>query len=354
MASIDLTYCEHCHLISNPRFDPEVMRYQPTYDNSLFYSDFYRAYSLEIAQGLAGRYNLRHACVVDIGCGQGDFLDLMRVCGDNRCIGFEPCFGADPDSIPDRPGIDVLPTEFSASNLPAVPDIICSRYVLEHVQNPLSLLKAVHQSCLRHEHTVVFFEVPNMEYVLKECSVWDIIYEHCNYFNAGSLAHTFRSAGLQVYRTTATYGSQFLTIEAGLCERDDAFDEHDHPEATRHYRALIETFSEAAPRRIEQWNDRVLGRAGSGENVALWGSGAKGVMLLNLLRDPGAVSVVVDVNPNKRGAYVPGTGHRIVSVEELVEARPDVVFVANPLYIDEIGSQLAQSGCKADLETAQW
>ena len=86
-----------------------------------------------------------------------------------------------------------------------------------------------------------------------------------------------------------------------------------------------------------------------GGRAAIWGSGSKGVTLLNLFKDNAALTHAVDINPHKQGKFVPGTGHPIVGPEVLARVRPDVVFVMNPLYRAEIAQQLQSLGLRPEL-----
>ena len=50
---------------------------------------------------------------------------------------------------------------------------------------------------------------------------------------------------------------------------------------------------------------------------------------------------MVDINPHKHGKYLAGSGHQIVGPDALVEIKPDVVVVMNPIYVEEIRADLA-------------
>ena len=69
---------------------------------------------------------------------------------------------------------------------------------------------------------------------------------------------------------------------------------------------------------------------------------------LNLVADVAPVAAVVDINPRKVGAGVSGTGHAIVAPAELVDVRPRTVFVANPIYVNEIAAELRDLGIDAE------
>jgi hypothetical protein len=59
---------------------------------------------------------------------------------------------------------------------------------LEHIAPTGDFVGAVRRAVGDDPQTVVFFQVPDVIRILKEQAFWDIYYEHCNYFSAGSLA----------------------------------------------------------------------------------------------------------------------------------------------------------------------
>ena len=70
--------------------------------------------------------------------------------------------------------------------------------------------------------------------------------------------------------------------------------------------------------------------------VALWGAGAKGVTLANLLdSERERFACVVDLNPHKQGGAIPGTGHPIVAPQELKNRQIKTAILMNPNYRQE-------------------
>ena len=59
-------------------------------------------------------------------------------------------------------------------------------------------------------NTIVFFEMPNVMYTLKDLGIWDLIYEHCSYFSVPSLREVFRACGFTVKELHELYEGQFL------------------------------------------------------------------------------------------------------------------------------------------------
>jgi len=54
--------------------------------------------------------------------------------------------------------------------------------------------------------TIVFFELPNVMWILRHLTFWDIFYEHCSYFSPGSLTRLFNRCGFRIIRVTEAFG----------------------------------------------------------------------------------------------------------------------------------------------------
>ena len=63
------------------------------------------------------------------------------------------------------------------------------------------------------------------------------------------------------------------------------------------------------------------------------------------------VDYAVDVNPDKHGMFMPGTGHEIASPDRLADRPPGLVVVMNPVYADEIARDLDRRGIETELLT---
>jgi hypothetical protein len=187
--------------------------------------------------------------------------------------------------------------------------------------------------------------------VLSEVAFWDVYYEHCSYFTAGSLARLFRATGFEVLDVSLDYDDQYILIEARPMEGPDRSRpfalEADLDEVVRD----AERFSAARRSQLDRWRARLSDLAASGGRAVIWGGGSKGVAFLTALDDRPAdghdgdlIAAAVDINPHKHGMYIAGTGHRIVAPAELVDAPPDLVIVMNPVYVPEVREELAHLG----------
>ncbi|MGB5194034.1 MAG: hypothetical protein WBN70_13700, partial [Polyangiales bacterium] len=87
-----------------------------------------------------------------------------------------------------------------------------------------------------------------------------------------------------------------------------------------------------------------------GDRVVAWGAGSKGNTFLNLVGKD--ISAIVDINPKKLGKFVAGTGQPIIAPTELVEVKPSMVVIMNPIYEGEISEQLGFLGLEPRLFVA--
>jgi hypothetical protein len=184
--------------------------------------------------------------------------------------------------------------------------------------------------------------------VLREGAFWDIYYEHCTYFTAGSLARLFRSSGFEIDDLYLDYDGQYLIITAYPVEGPTAASldlENDLELLPR----AFEQFGKECSRRIDYWRNTIQQIILKGQKVVIWGSSSKGVAFLTTLKLTEEIEYVVDINPYKRGKYMPGTGQEIVSPQFLTQYRPQKVIVMNPIYCEEIQRDLDRLSVNADL-----
>lgn len=335
-----LAFCPHCGHVFNTAFDPALMEYTQQYENSLHFSPRFQRYANELATRLIAQYDLRNKDIVEIGSGKGEFLALLCDLGDNRGFGFDPSYVPDPTA--EAGGRVTFVQDFYSERYTYYrADLVCCRHVLEHIPSPRDFAGNVRRAVGDRRDTVVYFEVPNALFMLRDLSVWDFIYEHCSYFCAGSLTHLFAASGFRVQRIAEEFGGQFLAIEAlpatgpVSAERWDGLEQMIRD---------VAVFADSYHQKVTTWQQHLEEFAHTRQRVVLWGAGSKGVTFLNTIEARDRVEYVVDINPRKQGMYVAGSGQPIVPPAFLQDYRPDVVIVMNPLYVNEIRQTIAGFG----------
>jgi hypothetical protein len=345
-ADLELMICKACGLLTNVAFDAPTHDYSASYEEVQSFSPRFREYQHDLAQTLVERHELAGRDVFEIGSGRGDFLlELCSVTG-GRGEAVDPSFREERLDGPAAARVRIERAFFAPESVPATAAAVVCRHTLEHIHDVRGFLGFLRQGLERAPGAVVVFEVPDTLRVLVETAFWDLFYEHCSYFTAGSLARAFRVAGLTPERLERTFDDQYLlvTARAGPGGEGDVLALEETPAEIG---ALASKFAAGVDRAREEWGGLLREGRARGERAVIWGAGSKGVGFLSTLGVADAVTCAVDVNPAKHGRYMPGTGHEIVAPERLREIDPSIVVVMNPAYSSEIERDLAQLGVDA-------
>ena len=344
-----LGYCPSCAYVRNLAFDSDLLVYDTTMDTNLHHSPAFQAFSADLVKHLADRYPLSGATVLDIGCGQGEFLrELCHVAG-ARGFGYDAMYagpvGPDPSGATFHSGHAPLD-----DGTPPF-DFVTSRHWFEHLDDPYAFLARLAE--LAGARTVYgYLEVPDACYDLATAG-WEVIYPHVSYLDAYSLCRVVERAGWRIEATGTLFSGMFRFIEIsvnapgppktserpGVADRDRQL-------------AAIAGFAGRHHAERDRWRATVDRLADEGAQPVLWGAGSRGVQFLHLADPRGRLAAVVDVNARKWGRFLPVTGHEVQAPDRVAELGSRAVIITNPAYRTEIGAQLHDMGVEAELLVA--
>ena len=376
-ADISLGFCDRCMFISNVVFNADLHEYSTKYEATQAYSSTFNAFHKELAKSLIERFDLHKKNIIEIGCGQGEFLHLLCELGDNHGVGFDPAYDKRRSEFVSDNMHTFIRDFYSEKYKDFHGDFVCCKMTLEHIPNTLEFVTGIRAIIGKHSDTIVFFQIPNVTRILQEMAFWDIYYEHCSYFSEDSLRYLFVKSGFDVIDLWRAYDDQYLMIAArpdidysapeGLsqkskkmsirirrkpdeksgCETNQGFlDNSSSAEKMRH---RIDYFSKNHLKVVNSWREKINELKQQGKRIVIWGAGSKGVAFLTTLKIQDEIDYAVDINPNKHGTYMAGTGQQIVAPDFLREYRPDVVIVMNPIYCQEIKHELEKMDIDATI-----
>jgi len=341
---LDLVACEDCGFVFNRAFDLARLSYGADYDNTQSCSAYFDGYLDGLVKDLVERQAVRSSSIVEVGCGKGQFLRKL-VCypgANNRAFGFDPSYVGPDTDLDGR--LVFRRCYYNDTCADVAADVVVCRHVIEHVPEPLVLLRSVRAALAYSPDARVFFETPCVDWILRNRVVWDFFYEHCSLFNADSLRTAFENTGFAVDRVEHIFGGQYLWLEAHV---STAVPPKMAGQTATALLAQAYGADEAALCR--QWRAKLFDSQSQGK-LSLWGAGAKGATFANLVDPVGLlIDCVVDLNPNKQGRYIPGTGHPIVASADLPLRGIKAAVLMNPNYREENLRLLAKAGIKLDL-----
>ena len=347
--NIRLAYCDNCGFVSNVAFDQKLTEYSARYEETQAYSPTFNRFHESLVDQLIDRHDLRGKEIIEIGCGKGEFLDLLCRRGGNAGLGFDPGYSESRGAGFDKTRMKVVVDFFDERYSDEQADLVACKMTLEHIHRPLAFARLA-AAVVKRPDGVVFIQVPESGRILQECAFEDIYYEHCSYFTGDSLGVLFDRLSFDVIHSEVTYGGQYLTVEArprtgsGVSSNSVRSAADGSPSA-----ALVESFGDRLGVRLNAWAERLQHWADAAKDVVLWGSGSKGVAFLASVPGADRISRAVDINPYRQGYFMPGSGVPIVSPESLASAPPDAVVVMNRVYEDEIRRRLNELGMSPEV-----
>jgi SAM-dependent methyltransferase len=315
---LELRYCPRCHFAFNPAPEPPSERRWADYDNTQTASAVYRRYLDELARALCQRFALGPGSrVLEPACGGGWLIARLRELSGAEIRGFDPSYrgGHGVDEFVER---ELL----RAPQSPAF-DLVVLRHVLE-LAEPLDELLEAAAGSLKPEGWLVV-EITDLDQAMRRGSRALLSREYLRYFSLPALARLLAGAGLALVEAAPCFGGDYL----------------------RAYARPLPSPAKLASGGPSPALDRVDALIDAHERVLIWGVGGRAVSIM-IQRGWGEdrVAAAVDVDPNKQGRFAPVTGQRILSPEQAREFAPDLVVVANALYLDEIRASLGRADCR--------
>jgi len=321
---LDVRRCTQCGHVFHTSFDAEEVHYRENSNLVFNQGHGWQQYQDELAQRWWTEFGLSGKRVIEIGAGDGEFLERLARLGCD-VMAFEP--GPDADACAAR-GMQVERAYFGEEDVAEhQPDAIICRHVIEHMADPSAFLRAIRRGAVATNQAPIFLaEVPRIDKALDQHRINDFLYEHVSHFTEHSFRVLFEEAGWTVMDVSRGYGDEVVTLAAQPRLRRRVREAAPAPEVaviqrSREFRESVDVQTDELRKRIATWQEL-------GHTVALWGGTGKGAALINMCGlSEDVASLVIDSDPRKQGAHVPGTGQLIQSPAACLEHGVDVILI---------------------------
>ena len=321
--------------VQNVLFEESFVNYDKNYQNDQSSSPVFYDHMLEVYSILKSHFK-SGSKLVEIGCGKGTFLNI--VCDDAHFNyeGYDTVYDGNDPNIHRR---------YLNKHERVFADVVVLRHTLEHIQSPhkfLSLLQSVF-----NEDATIFIEVPRYEWTEQNKLIFDLTYEHVNYFSEKSLSSLF----ITTIDQNNFFDGQYQYCLAKLNSLSDK--EWRHFDEKHKWEDLsLAPYLDEFKLKVQNLHD--------GSRYWVWGGATKGVLFLKHLADiyPDVfrkVVGVVDINEKKQGLFTPNTGIMIVSPRDFFKSatKNDTVIVMNPNYLNEIRKEI-ENNAKHPIKVTQF
>ena len=351
---LDVYVCEACWLMHiEPMSSPEAIFGDYAYFSS--YSTTWLEHAARYVDEVTRRFRLHPASfVVEIASNDGYLLQhfLERSI---PCLGIEPA--ANVADAARAKGIDTL-IAFFGSELAAElavqgkqADLIVGNNVLAHVASLTDFVAGL--KTLLKPDGVITMEFPHLAHLIAKTEFDTIYHEHICYFALFVARVLFADHGLTVFDVDEipTHGGSLRVYVRHDDDPDPskAVSESVEQVAAKEIRAGLREIGtyHAFARRVASVKDEVCAffdqARRKSNHVVGYGAPAKGNTLLNYCGLGVAdLGYTVDRNPHKQGLFLPGSHVPICAPQQVLEDKPDYLFILPWNLRDEVMEQMQQ------------
>ena len=288
--------CESCVYLFNPDFSVKETHYDLDYNNDQSRSRVYREHMQSVSQFI-GKYIDQGDKVLEIGCGNGQLLGLLKDNGAN-IRGYDPSYQGDF-------GVEeYISKDYWSPQQDDPHDLIILRHTLEGLHQPTELFQQIAE--ISTNDTTLYIEFNDLGSILRNGEMCNLYHECARYFSITSISMFLAKFGFEVHAIEHYAGRNWLGIIA---------------------RRLIIGQAKIANMTLMKPYKRIL----------IWGIAGRSIQFITHNSVPlESIEFAVDLDPRKQGKYLPVKGQKILSPEEAIRYKPELVIVLNSAYKEEV------------------
>lgn len=320
---IDLKICQ-CSGCGLVQLDSEPVPYYREVIRASAVSGEMKKFRLKQFKDFVERYSLGNKKIIEIGCGNGEYLSLMQ----KACINaygleqavqsVEKCMGK---------GLKVSQGFIQDKNtkITGAPfDAFFTLNFLEHLPNPNSMLRGIANNLTCKAIGLV--EVPNFDMILRKKLFSEFTADHLFYFTKDTLETTLELNGFDILDCKEIWHDYSLSA---IVRKKESINLSEFQIYQRQLKKEINAY-------IDKFENR---------NVAIWGAGHQALAIMALTEIGNRIKYVVDSAPFKQGKYTPATHIPIVSPNVLDSNPVEAIIVMAGSYSDEIAKIIQKKYC---------
>ena len=367
---LPLCRCPECGLY---QFDCEPVDYYKAAIRVVGLSETMRNLRRSDYRHLMEDYGLKGAKFIECGCGNGDFLEVLKEfpadiygmeAGEENVAEAREKLCAD-GTVPESHIMRLFPDSGELKVEGGPFDCFLSFNFLEHQPDPVSMLKCMYNNL--KDGGLGLISVPAFEYIIKNGRYYELIRDHIANYDMGSLKYLVEKCGFEVIESrfigigdtieflvrkgtgTGAENAPVLSLDTDLMAEGSKHEkkENEKPECESCHRSgdtaedgsVLKDDYIRMRGEIAEYTERLKA---SGRTLALWGAGHQGFTIASTTALKDNVRYIIDSSEKKQGLFAPASHIPIVPPERYMEDPVDVIIIAAPGYIREIESTIRE------------
>jgi hypothetical protein len=251
--------------------------------------------------------------VIDIGCGQGEFVLSLRNIG-IEAIGYDPVLRLASQYL--------IPEYWAITDTPG--DLYVMRCVLPHIQGPWEFISRIASSS---PCALVLIEFQRLEWILENAIWYQISHDHVNVFSVKDF-----EARYEVVKSGTFSNGEWGWVLIKPWKLELCLKQKSPPVELKYEFSRLFVEKEIFLSRI-----KTLGR-----EVIIWGAAGKGIVLANALHGTSLVKFAIDADSHRWNHYLEGSAVKVLSPTEAGRelSRNSIVLVCNPNHVGQVNDFL--------------
>jgi len=267
------------------------------------------------------KYSLQKAKIIEIGCGEGEFLSIMQELA-TESYGLE--YSEESVEKCKRNGLKVFQGFIESADYTLCENPFDAFFVLnylEHLPQLNSVLRGIYNNL--NDGGIGLIDVPNFDMIVQKRLFSEFIGDHLFYFTKETLNSTLWINGFEILECKVHWYNYIISAVVRKRDKTDLSEFHNHQAKLKN--------------EIEKYLINFKNK-----KVAIWGASHQALAILALLNLSGRIKYVVDSAEFKQGKFTPATHIPIVAPQELNANPVDAIIVMAAGYSDEVAGIIRQ------------
>lgn len=317
---LSLFQCAKCGLV---QFDCEPVAYYKDVIRSGGFTTTMTELRRKQYKYLIEKYNLSGKKILEVGCGQGEFLNVLQEF-DVEPWGIEN--RAELVNLAEGKGLNVIQGFITDEGNPCGNKGPFSAFLsfnfLEHQPDPNMMMQKIYDNL--DDNGIGLVTVPSFEYIMSNDGFYELIRDHIAYYTFDTLKFLMNKNGFEV-------------LEEEIVNRDTL-----SIIVQKRKKYNLEKIEKSYVELKNFFKEFLLKCRDEDQRVAIWGASHQGFTIASSLQLGNEIEYIVDSAPFKQGKYAPASHIPIVSPEYFVEHQVDIIIIIAPGYTEEIQKRILE------------